>query len=254
MNCFDFERELQDRLDRGFVGESESLRSHRQSCPNCQGAWHETRLLAEAIVAWREQLPEVDLVDSIVAAEIDTAPRSTVISPTMHAQLSQSVAHTTRAAGAGRRRLQAAGFLAASVASVLMAWALWPDRKPDRDARDGQPVATGEAPTGDRAGRLAVAVSDPAPLQAVASNAADEPYGTLARSAIGAWEDFAWSIVPGAPQPAVSEGASTDSERWADSERWIDGLEHQLRPIGRGVGDAFDFLWQAGQAPDNSRT
>lgn len=261
MDCFEFERELQERIDRGFAGDSDSLRTHRDDCPRCLAAWQQSRLLDEAIGVWRERLPEVDLVASVVARATQPEP-PTVTAP-------RPAAPVLRPGRFGKRAVLAA----AGVAAALLIWSLQPAREAENggdlpavasnaNALDGQGVGTAPAPVEEARdpADLAAAASPPA-VSAVAANVAsldEEPYGTLARSAIGVWEDFAWSIVPGrSAPPAAPRSAdgheSTGAARSIDSEGWFDGLGHQLKPIGRGVGDAFDFLWQAGQL-DNSRT
>ncbi len=42
--------------------------------------------------------------------------------------------------------------------------------------------------------------------------------------------------------------------RPGEREGWIDGLQHQLKPIGRSLDHAFDFLWEAGQSADGRKT
>jgi hypothetical protein len=84
--------------------------------------------------------------------------------------------------------------------------------------------------------------------EAALLNQAGAAYGTLARSAAGAIEEFAWIMIPGRPM------SPADAENDPAEGRWIDGLQHQLQPIGKSLGDAFDFLWEVGRPPDDTRT
>jgi hypothetical protein len=31
---------------------------------------------------------------------------------------------------------------------------------------------------------------------------------------------------------------------------WMDDFERELKPVGRSLGNAFDFLWRAGESAD----
>ena len=57
-------------------------------------------------------------------------------------------------------------------------------------------------------------------------------------------------VMPGASRSPMSPSDSL-AERTGG---WIDGLQHQLKPIGRSLDHAFDFLWEAGQSADSSKT
>jgi hypothetical protein len=95
------------------------------------------------------------------------------------------------------------------------------------------------------------AVSPPVNNPPVAIPESDrDVYYDLAQKAAGALGEVAVYVMPGsspppmAPSDAGPEGAAG----------WIDGVKHQLQPIGRSLDDAFDFLWEAGQSADSSKT
>jgi hypothetical protein len=76
--------------------------------------------------------------------------------------------------------------------------------------------------------------------------AAGEVYYGLAQKAAGALGEVTVFVMPGASPPMMNPR----DERPDRPTDWIGGLQHQLRPIGRSLDDAFDFLWQAGEAAD----
>ena len=77
----------------------------------------------------------------------------------------------------------------------------------------------------------------------------EEP-GSLFRAscklAAGAWDEVTLLVAPESKNTAPPER----SRQTEAKEGWIDGLQHQLKPMGRGLDNAFDFLWQAGQSGD----
>jgi hypothetical protein len=76
--------------------------------------------------------------------------------------------------------------------------------------------------------------------------AARDVYYDLAQKAAGAIGEVTVFVMPGSSPQMM---APTDHRPEARTD-WIGGLQHQLQPIGRSLDDAFDFLWQAGEAAD----
>jgi len=88
-----------------------------------------------------------------------------------------------------------------------------------------------------------------APLPA-APDQAEAPYYDLAQKAAGALGEVTAYVMPGSPpRPMPPSHPRPDG-----AGAWIDGLRHQLKPIGRSLDHAFDFLWEAGQSADSSKT
>src|SRR6185295_5893192 len=46
------------------------LREHCRTCDDCRAAWERGRILADAIASWRDEFPEVDLVEAVVTAHL----------------------------------------------------------------------------------------------------------------------------------------------------------------------------------------
>jgi hypothetical protein len=89
----------------------------------------------------------------------------------------------------------------------------------------------------------AIPVADRA---AALPEAARDVYYDLAQKAAGAIGEVTVFVMPGSSPQMMTPGDHRPEAR----TDWIGGLQHQLRPIGRSLDDAFDFLWQAGEAAD----
>jgi hypothetical protein len=240
MNCVEFEAALQRGLDQGVLGDDESLQGHCRTCSACRKSWDRARLLAEAIVAWRAALPEVSLVESVAAARAARSAVDTVdaldeqlFAPPL--AINAPMAKRNRSS-LGRRRSWLA--IAAGVAAIVAVAVMLPTRQTPPETSD---VARIESPSPRETIRLSDVPHD-ATLQV---ERADAVYDALASTAAGALEEFAWIVVP---QPAA------DDQRNSSGEMWLDGLQRELRPIGQSLGDALDFLWEAGEGLENSRT
>lgn len=255
MNCADFESLLQQQMDRDLILNDEPFRAHFQVCPSCRAAWDQARLLADAIGAWRDQVPDVDLVDAVIAAHalssvehsraelsrenlaLATLPDRTPAAPCSVPASAPNRASTRRAARQPRY------FLAASLVAVLVGTACLILNNPLRHSEPERSIANHMPEWESSSGAVAVGEHEVALV-----NQATAAYDSLAQSAAGALEEFASIVIP------ARDAASVAPHKPAENERWIDGLQDQLRPIGESLGDAFDFLWEAGQAQENSRT
>jgi hypothetical protein len=76
----------------------------------------------------------------------------------------------------------------------------------------------------------------------------ESPYVALGKQATGV---LAGLFVPGGNDPQPMPGSPSDG---AAAASWLDGLHSQWQPVGESLGNAFDFLWQAGDAHDSART
>lgn len=259
MKCTDFERILNEQFGAAGLQEHGALAVHADECPACRESWERFRLLHDAVKLWRRQVPEVDLAAALTSA-LDEAPIGAgdcvlSVRPESHSAVRATCLGPELAgiAPCGRRpkTLRRAWALAVAGCAVLVAAALlgpmWlgnprggpiaSQEQPDDKAVSSRPPVPGAArePAGER--------STPArdPLAA--------PYRDLAERAAGALGEATALIMP-ASHPGMHR---TRTEAGATSE-WIDGLQHQLKPIGRSLEDAFDFLWQAGESADRPRT
>jgi hypothetical protein len=255
MNCADFESLLQQQMDRDLILNDEPFRAHFEGCPSCRAAWDQARLLADAIGAWRDQVPDVDLVDAVIAAhalssaDLSRAELShenlapTTLSDRPTAPPCSAPASAPRGASARTPARQPRYFLAASLVAVLAGAACLVLNNPLRHSEPEGSIAN-RTPVGEPSTK-AVAFGE---NEVALVNQATAAYDSLAQSAAGALEEFASIVIP------ARDAAPVAPRKPEENERWIDGLQDQLRPIGESLGDAFDFLWEAGQAPENSRT
>jgi hypothetical protein len=255
MNCSEFETQLDGQLTASHLGESRDLAEHAAHCAECRALWERYRLLAESIVAWRDQTPEADLAAAVVSSpEFMVDGRVPVPARTTVAEASVAgpvVTHQAPTAARGRRGswLPATAGIAALVFLAITIEMVRP-RQPaalpvahDQSVRANPPVSQLRS---DLASVPVPAATDDQ-HRAMTPVAADlTPYSSLAQMATSALGQATVRILPSAAalQPPASNPESTNAEGW------IDGLQDQLKPVGRSLGNAFDFLWQAGQAVD----
>lgn len=270
MNCADFE----DRLDELFDASSAAMDArfgdslpadvagHARECESCRGLLEKFHLLADCLIAWREQIPAVDLTDAVMRAQrTPTACADRLPRPVRTSRSSQIPAND----GASRERWRF-GFRAqhslwivpASLATAAVFMLVvrpaglvpLPDQPPVADRSHLAPrtersmeIATSfDIASG---GRPDASAHEPVP----AFDPTRVAYDDLAQRAAGALDEVAMFML--APGPTGGPDSEPTLEQGAG---WINGLTRRLKPIGRSIDGAFDFLWQAGQSADPSKT
>jgi hypothetical protein len=271
MNCAEFEDRLNEHFDasqkprggRLGTGASVDLAEHVGECETCRALYERFQLLADCLCVWREQIPEVELTEAVIAAH--RLP-STAGGPVPVAQspaasgipIARSARHALALSGSAglgasavRRR---ALWLAAASLAAIAAFALLIPRmgrivpksvlRPDvARAHDGRTEDSAIAATSDEQ------VNDSAKTLDPVFDQAQVAYHDLAQKAAGALDEVAMFV-----RPLSSETRPQGEPGSEKGTGWIDGLQHQLKPIGRSLDDAFDFLWQAGESADPSKT
>jgi hypothetical protein len=276
MNCTDFEDRLHAQFGAARFDAAPDLTDHASQCPACRVTLEQFRLLSDSLGVWRDQVPDVDLTDAVVAAcqsrkESSLSPvengevlvpsrqRAEFTRPTQSASLAGIVARPFPFPAWYRSRRRTIWLSVASLVGMLVfavalsgllevspPWDGDPQLAQTRDPADvhstrepGVPVET-VSPAADSA-PMSPAPMSPAP--------AGDVYYDLAQRAAGALGEVTAFVMPDSSPPPMSPA---DVRPTAGAAGWIDGVKHQLRPIGRSLDDAFDFLWEAGQSADSS--
>jgi hypothetical protein len=273
MNCSEFETQLDERFAASGLTETRELAEHAAQCVDCQIRWTQYRLLAESIVVWRDQTPEADLVESVIAARQiftdccdsdENRDLAAVSRALIESRSAQTAAAATHNAARERRHMSARFLALASLAALLCVMiAIWSLRDNPSTAPtaanhrgDENPVAADRTPATEppAANRLASASrTDGAGREGTEPKLAPElaPYSTLVQMARSAFSEATVLILPDATAARMlPREAPSPADGSTEPDGWIDGLQQQLRPVGRSLGNAFDFLWQAGQSVD----
>jgi hypothetical protein len=268
MNCTDFEKRLHEQFEAARLDETADLAEHARQCPVCGATLERFQLLSDALGAWRTQVPDVELVEAVLAvrgsdfADFEAARPAAAMPQVVAARSAPRPVSTSKASIIARPVLRPGPFrstpvrwlVAGGVAALLavafsllrLHWNAPPSGATPQLA--GEQAIEPERSRDDRTpGSPARVAIDPLPA------APDQPearYYDLAQKAAGALGEVTAYVMPGSsPRPMPPSQARPDG-----AGAWIDGLRHQLKPIGRSLDHAFDFLWEAGQSADSSKT
>jgi hypothetical protein len=264
MNCAEFVARMNDQFaGSGLQGEAD-LADHRAHCQSCHARWEEFILLSDAIGAWRRETPDVDLVPAVVAA----LGHSDYVASAE----SRTDSRFPMAVPERRRRLPALAIVGG--AAVLFVVAMLnvgrPVRQPPNpvaQTRFGHhdPAAQNpsvSSPIGNDEGRPGAATSnrsvhggDSTPQHTRSLPAQVETdrvaYLELAQRAAGALGQMTMLVLPDQFRPPDSPQVNATQELpLQGTSGWMDDVEDQLKPVGRSLGNAFDFLWRAGESVD----
>jgi hypothetical protein len=280
MNCLDFESRLNDELDSSSAELSPELLEHRAQCAACCAAWERFRLLSDGISAWRQATPDVDLAPAVVFAlrqSTETVPPAAGIAAN---PLADSLQCPKRRVPVWAVAAAAACLVVASLLAVVRPGALSTRPVAQVPAHQGELTASHDNRQGeDRPSKdhFEAGLSDTSPSEKKAdstprvaglhspvlqSPALDSPalnsqgpetdraaYYDLAQRTAGALGQMSMLVLPSVP--AKSDAAlPAENSAPADPSGWIDEFERELKPVGRSLGNAFDFLWRAGESAD----
>lgn len=259
MNCDEFQSELERQLDAGLIVDNHRMREHCQICSACGEAWEGARLLADSIVAWRGQIPEVDLAEAVVAAYAHSLSPD-VAHPLHRGERGRGLApNSSGFLNSQRVRRRTALYAVATCVGALIGIALLApsndrDAPPPADSIVAVPRLDPPIPAAAPVHSTGTVNPFTGPIPAVAPTdelallKAGAAYETFTNSAVGALEEFAWIVIP----IRLTESATEAGE--VSPARWIDSLQDHLQPFQQGLDDALDFLREAGDSPENSRT
>ena len=219
MNCSEFEKLLESHLDFTPCEELDAAQRHAQGCAKCRALWESITVLHEAIPVWKTAVPDVDLV----ARVFDRAA-----SPSEDMFTAQPA---TPATVPTKRVDSALAVMVACLAAVALLLFL------PKDQDD-------EAPT--------------VPIRVVDNETSiPQPLDVLVKEAGGACLDLAQGAVASVTEIAVPADdlwqplrprTETHEPTVSDDVTLVD----DLRPIGRDVEKAMEFLWQV--VPDTNET
>ncbi len=246
-NCTKFEDHLLGAVENhnspgdAFDEESDAesavwreLRAHANACPDCRKLWNEFAILDRVLPVWKDQLPQVNLADAVLARwrEEQSAihPASAAASPDKSA---------TRHKPAGRSFFALATVLA--VAGLIgLSFLFVPPT--DEDLPATQPVSTtNNEPAAEKTdGPKTIENDESADWQTLARNAGSA-YRVLADDAADSFASAMVFVPP--PQPAVESAKPIIKPQ--PSKGWVEEIETGFKPIGHDVGQAMGFLFEA---------
>jgi hypothetical protein len=254
MNCIEFKQALEASVDTDRATDVAAMQAHCSECAPCQNLFEQFALLDRAIPLWRDRMPRVDVADAVLAQlAFDEVPKQNSSanrsSPTARRE---GVGRSQRSAG---RRIFAAITTAVAVI-VLGTWITWRPVPPEQFAPRVEPLPA-----------MAEANSEPNPW-----NPANEPDGSVERDEAEVEPELtmivrdagrAYLVLVNGAADAVADGAvlmpasdfsieSAFDDRTSVESRDEDWSE-ELKPIGSGLGEAVDFLFEA-VALDSSPT
>lgn len=240
MNCNESLELLDAQFEQEFWFEPPGLTAHLRRCASCRAAWKSRKLLCEALQAWKCNVPQVDLAHRVVERQLKVAARGPGGCPSSHPGRPASPLPAS-----GRQRLvQVLLAAAALVAVVLM---LPPRLLPNRSRTPRDEMAASAPAERQRSdGKPSRTVVLAEPHRPKIARRASVAQGALTKQALGVLGAAASLVMPPSRAPADT------SAPWEVPSGLVDGLQEAMAPIGRGLNEALDFLWVAGEAAGES--
>jgi len=251
MNCTEFELKLTAAVESHQSLDSRELEAHLADCADCRVRWEEYALLEQAVSVWRESTPPIDIVDAVVAelafdgnGPIETPRAAKPYSVGAEPQHEETARRNLPTGRVHPRRLFRSVMSACVVAAAVLIAVF---TLPTSDSTPGNgplpPLVENPAPDPDIPETVAGPVLD-----------ADDDLDTLLLDAGGAYLVLARDAVDVVADATLSfpstqrENVTTQRNQSIDAPTasdWVDKFEDELAPVGRNLGQAFDFLIEA---------
>ncbi len=254
-SCTEFERLLeQAALDR-HTADAELLRAHADLCSDCRSLLECHALLDRAIAVWRAAVPEVDLVDAVIARWAYEQESPAVAAPGSAETVSPAVP-ASRVAIAPvsqqkSRRVHAAVAVCAALVALIAVGLSGRLARHDGETTGiaGAPVIAVRATGSPAAGVASLTEQD-------AGDQEDEEIDSLLRkagsaylvlaqdaaSAIGGTTILVKSVNESAVLPAVPVTTASPDAGRGEVSRLVEQWGRELTPMRREFGQALDFL------------
>ena len=245
LTCSEFDRLLIENVT-GDGADRERLRYHAESCPRCAAIWQQEQMLDAAILAWKCDPPEVDLVQRVLARRADELP---VPVPAEVTHTPRATPHSPVPRGYSHFAVLALAAVAGLMLAISLPFSGSPPGNPPGDhkltqtSRNAVPSVS-PASAGSSAAKNQNQVDDLEVEQVIAD--LRTRYSGVSRRVVQTigglrfeWPGMAGvgvDLIPATPpSPATANGSKKSSAGWSDG----------LRPIERDIRKAFSFLRDA---------
>ncbi|WP_417384421.1 hypothetical protein [Gimesia sp.] len=222
MNLVDFQSRLETMIETRNFDQRSRLEQLATSSPEHQRLWEDFLILETAVPAWQQTLPEIDLVDEVLA-QLDISQLS---------EREEIYAPRTPVASTGSGVRQWATSLLVVAVLLIAITVKFAGNQVEKTVPGTMPAVTG------------VATDSPVPAVAqlppqrsfnqLLKNAGAASWG-LAQSTAGTMTE-AVSLVPVAtPEPESTEPLTRESN-------WVDDINLEMQPIKDQISHAWNFI------------
>jgi hypothetical protein len=225
MNLDEYQSKLENMIESRHFDQRAQLEKLATTSAEHQRLWEDFLILEQALPAWQQSLPEIDLVDAVMA-QLD--------SPTENSQQRSVLVEQSDVPPAPQRRLPAhwiwgTGLVAAA---VLIAVALpFFSKRTDLDSSSSVATNTTIAPlpAQDRHKH-----PEQQSLNQLLKNAGAASWG-LAQSTAGTMSE-AVTLVP------VARSAPQTKDAISTEPNWVDDFNSEMQPIKDQINHAWNFI------------
>lgn len=250
LNCTEFEARLmqavENRQTLGDFGDEANpkaalwqvLRDQANACPHCRKLWNEFALLDRVLPVWKSQLPQVNLTDAVMTR--------------WHAEQSAKSEVTLKRTEKIPVSISWQRIFALAMAVVLIAALPFLFRQRPADLPEMVPIAHTDFPLIEEESTSHAAQTPPTEVPEL-----DADWQVLAQDAGSAY----WALAHEAADslasvrvfvpPQQTKSTLPEPKEVAPSSGWAEGIGNGFKPIGKDVGRAMGFLFDAlpGDAP-----
>lgn len=225
MNLVEYQTKLEHMVETQNFDQRPKLENLATRSPEHQRVWEDFLIVEHALSTWKQDLPEVDLVEAVML-QLDDSPASRPGQP--HA-LDVSSTQSVRRRSADRWIYASILSVAALLLAVSLKFSVAPSE---------------QVPPNTIAAKTDVSPTHPLPLKnndnsnnkfnQLLRNAGAASWG-LAQSTAGAMTE-AVNLVP------VTRPVPATADTLPEKSNWVDDINHEMQPIKEQIGHAWNFI------------
>jgi len=234
MNLVEYQSKLETMVELQQFDQRDHLEKLAASSPEHQRLWDDFLILEQAIPAWTRDLPDTDLVESVLAQLNNAA-----IFPVDPLESTEDLSAPTTPLRQHSTAWIWGTCLTAALLLIAVSVSFFSDR---RDVSHGTTIATSipNPPVSENPDKHAAA---PHSFNQILRNAGAASWG-LAQSTAGAMSE-AVTLVP------VAQSTPSTSEATTDESNWVDDINTEMQPIKDQINHAWNFIIHS--VPETSR-
>ncbi|MCH9791099.1 MAG: hypothetical protein K0U82_09775 [Planctomycetes bacterium] len=225
MNLVDYQSEIENMIETQNFDQRPKLENLATQTPDHQRAWEDFLIVEHTLPAWKQSLPDVDLVEAVFSQLAESQESSLVLSKPGKISAPQNGKSRSSTRWIYASVLTVAALLVAISINVSIDHSEVPSPNTmivNQSVKPVQPVLSTQAKTSNNK------------LNQLLQNARAASWG-LAQSTAGTMTE-AVNLVP------VAKAAPGSTDNMSEESNWVDDINKEMQPLKDQIGHAWNFI------------
>ena len=225
MNLVEYQSEIESMIETQNFDQRPKLENLATQSPEHQKIWEDFLIVEHTLPAWKQSMPDVDLVESVISQLAERQDSSLVPSNSGEVSSPQSMKPHSNARWIYASVLSVAALLVAVSINVSIDNSELPPSNTtlvNQNVKPAQPVLSTQTNTSNNK------------LNQLLRNARAASWG-LAQSTAGTMTE-AVNLVP------VTKSTPASEDNMPEASNWVDDINKEMQPLKDQIGHAWNFI------------